>query len=138
MSRQAAHFSGLACAAVLCHSYTVATPGIPVYLRLRETIVTAIIDGSYPDGALLPSVRAFAAEHGANPLTVAKAYQQLQNDGLVEVQRGVGMFVSPGAAERLRRSERARFLAEDWPHIRRKLGLLGLSPGELMAIPNTN
>jgi DNA-binding transcriptional regulator YhcF (GntR family) len=108
-------------------------PGIPVYLRLRELIVIAIIDGTYPDGALLPSVRALAADHGANPLTVAKAYQQLQNDGLIEVQRGVGMFVAPGAAERLRRSECARFLAEDWPAIRRKLRLLGLSPGELLA-----
>jgi GntR family transcriptional regulator len=108
-------------------------PTVPVYLRLRELIVTAIIDGTYPDGALLPSVRALAAEHGANPLTVAKAYQQLQNDGLVEVQRGVGMFVVPGAAEQLRRSESARFLAEDWPVVRRKLTLLGLSPSDLLA-----
>lgn len=107
--------------------------GIPVYLRLRELIVAAIIDGTYPEGALLPSVRAFAAEHGANPLTVAKAYQQLQNDALVEVQRGVGMFVTPGAAERLRRLEAERFLAHEWPAIRRKLRLLGLSPSELLA-----
>ena len=110
-------------------------PAIPVYLRLREMIVIAIIDGTYPDGALLPSVRALAADYGANPLTVAKAYQQLQNDGLVEVQRGIGMFVAPGAAERLRCGERARFLADDWPAIRRKLTLLGLSPGELLAGP---
>jgi GntR family transcriptional regulator len=106
--------------------------GIPVYLRLRELIIAAIIDGTYPEGSLLPSVRAFGTEHGANPLTVAKAYQQLQNDALVEVQRGVGMFVTPGAAERLRRLESERFLTEDWPAIRRKLRLLGLSPHELL------
>lgn len=106
--------------------------GIPVYLRLRELIVAAIIDGTYPEGALLPSVRAFAAEHKANPLTVAKAYQQLQSDALVEVQRGVGMFVAPGAAERLRRLECERFLTQDWPAIRRKLQLLRLSPSELL------
>jgi GntR family transcriptional regulator len=107
-------------------------PAVPVYLRLRELIVIGILDGTYPDGAVLPSVRTLAGEHGVNPLTVAKAYQQLQNDRLVEVQRGVGMFVSPGAAERLRRSESARFLAEDWPMIRRKLTLLGLSPDDLL------
>ena len=107
--------------------------GIPVYLRLRELIVAAIIDGTYPEGALLPSVRAFAAEHQANPLTVAKAYQQLQNDALVEVQRGVGMFVAAGAAERLRRLESDRFLTQEWPAIRRKLRLLGLSPRDLLA-----
>lgn len=107
--------------------------GTPVYLRLRELIIAAIIDGTYREGALLPSVRAFAAEHGANPLTVAKAYQQLQNDALVEVQRGVGMFVTTGAAERLRRLETERFLADEWPVIQRKLRLLGLSPRELFA-----
>ena len=70
----------------------------PVYLKLRDMIAAAIIDGRYAEGDMLPSVRALAAEQGANPLTVAKAYQQFQNDGLVEVQRGVGMYVVPGAA----------------------------------------
>ena len=64
----------------------------PVYLKLRDMIAAAIIDGRYAEGEMLPSVRALAAEQGANPLTVAKAYQQFQNDGLVEVQRGVGML----------------------------------------------
>jgi GntR family transcriptional regulator len=107
----------------------------PVYVRLQEIIADAIMAGEYGDGDPLPSVRSFAAEQQANPLTVAKAYQQLQNDGLIEVQRGVGMFVAPGATERLRRSECARFLADDWPAIRRKLRLLGLSPGDLLAGP---
>lgn len=87
----------------------------PVYLKLRDMIAAAIIDGYYAEGEMLPSVRALAAEQGANPLTVAKAYQQFQNDGLVEVQRGVGMYVVTGAAERLRRSERDTFLREEWP-----------------------
>lgn len=69
----------------------------PVYLKLRDQIAAAIIEGRYPDGAMLPSVRAFAAEQG-QPLTVAKAYQQFQDEGLVHVQRGIGMFVAPGAA----------------------------------------
>jgi len=70
----------------------------PVYLRLREQIAAAIIDGRYGEGEMLPSVRAFAAEQGANPLTVAKAYQQFQTDGLIRVLRGVGMFARCGRA----------------------------------------
>ena len=70
----------------------------PVYIRLRATIAAGILRGEYGAGDQLPSVRAFAAEHGANPLTVAKAYQSFQDDGYVEVRRGVGMFVLPGAA----------------------------------------
>lgn len=104
----------------------------PVYLRLREQIAAAIIDGSYPEGEMLPSVRAFAAEQGANPLTVAKAYQQFQADGLIRVQRGVGMFVREGAAERLRQAERDAFLQEEWPAIRERMDRLGLDPAELL------
>ena len=105
----------------------------PVYLKLRDLIAASIIEGTYPEGAMLPSVRAFAAEQGANPLTVAKAYQQFQLDGLVEVQRGVGMFVARGAAERLRRSERERFLSIEWPAIRLRIARLGLAEADLFA-----
>ena len=109
------------------------TASRPVYLRLRDIIAAAIIDGRYPEGQMLPSVRAFAAEQGANPLTVAKAYQQFQSDGLVEVQRGVGMYVVKGAAEKLRRAERESFLAEEWPEIRGRIDRLGLAINDLMA-----
>lgn len=104
----------------------------PVYLRLREQIAAAIIDGSYPEGEMLPSVRAFAAAQGANPLTVAKAYQQFQSDGLIRVQRGVGMFVREGAADRLRQTERDAFLQEEWPEIRKRMDRLGLKPADLL------
>ena len=104
----------------------------PVYLKLRDQIAAAIIEGSYAEGEMLPSVRALASEQGANPLTVAKAYQQFQNDGLVEVQRGVGMYVVEGAAERLREREREVFLREEWPEIRSRMKRLGLSPWQLL------
>ena len=104
----------------------------PVYLKLRDIIAAAIIDGTFAEGAMLPSVRAFAAEQGANPLTVAKAYQQFQLDGLVEVQRGVGMYVAKGAAERLRSTERRAFLEHDWPQIRARIARLGIEPAELL------
>lgn len=105
----------------------------PVYLKLRDIIAAAIIDGTYGEGAMLPSVRAFAADQGANPLTVAKAYQQFQLDGLVEVQRGVGMYVARGAAEKLRSSERELFLSREWPAIARRIERLGITPADLLA-----
>ena len=107
----------------------------PIYLRLRDLIAIGIIDGTYPEGTLLPSVRAFAGQQGANPLTVAKAYQQFQLDGLVDVLRGVGMVVVPGAADRLRTLERASFLDREWPRIRARMAMLGLSPADLPAEP---
>ena len=82
---------------------------------------------------MLPSVRAFASQQGANPLTVAKAYQQFQLDGLVEVQRGVGMHVAAGAAEKLRQSEVARILSKEWPALRVRMRQLGIEPAELLS-----
>ena len=104
----------------------------PVYVRLRETIADAILAGQYTDGDPLPSVRAFAAEQQANPLPVAKAYQGFQDDGLIVVKRGVGMFVPPGARARLSDSERTRFVKEEWPEIRARMRRLGIDPLELI------
>lgn len=104
----------------------------PVYIRLRSTVAAAILRGEFRAGDQLPSVRALAAEHGANPLTVAKAYQSFQDDGYVEVRRGVGMFVLPGAAERLRVAERDRFVNDQWPRIAKHIALLGLDTADLI------
>jgi GntR family transcriptional regulator len=104
----------------------------PVYLRLRDRIAAMILDGVVGDGDALPSVRSLAAECGANPLTVAKAYQTFQDEGLVVVRRGVGMFVAPGASEKLRGAERKQFLEERWPDICAHMRRLGLEPRDLV------
>jgi GntR family transcriptional regulator len=103
----------------------------PVYIRLRDVIADAILEGRFRDGDPLPSVRALAAEHGANPLTVAKAYQSFQDDGLVLVRRGVGMFVAEGASAKLRRQARERFLNDEWPRVRAQIERLDLKLDEL-------
>lgn len=105
----------------------------PVYVRLREVIADAILAGRFGDGDPLPSVRALAAEQGANPLTVAKAYQGFQDDGFIVVKRGVGMFVAPGAAAKLRSSERDIFIKSEWPAIRDRMARLGIDPADLLA-----
>src|SRR5687768_8818806 len=104
----------------------------PVYLRLRDRIGAMILDGKVRDGDPLPSVRTLAADFGANPLTVAKAYQGFQEEGLVVVKRGVGMFVAPGAADRLRSSERKDFLEQRWPEITSHMRRLGLDVEDLV------
>ena len=103
----------------------------PVYVRLREVIADAILAGEYADGDPLPSVRALAADQQANPLTVAKAYQGFQDEGLVVVKRGVGMFVAPGARARLRDGERDRFMTQELPQIRARMRRLGIDPSVL-------
>ena len=104
----------------------------PVYVRLREVIADAILAGKYGDGDPLPSVRALAAVQGANPLTVAKAYQGFQDEGLIEVKRGVGMFVATGARARLRSAQRDAFITTEWPEIRDRMARLGIEPADLV------
>jgi len=104
----------------------------PVYLRLRDTIAAMILEGRASDGDPLPSVRSLAAEFGANPLTVAKAYQTFQDEGLIVVKRGVGMFVAAGASAKLRNTEREDFLTHRWPAIAAQIRRLGLDPAELI------
>ncbi len=109
-----------------------ATEERPVYLRLRDRIAAMILDGRVRDGDPLPSVRSLAAEYGANPLTVAKAYQSFQDEGLIVVRRGVGMFVAEGAADRLRTAERKAFLEDRWPEIAAQIRRLGLDAEDLL------
>jgi GntR family transcriptional regulator len=104
----------------------------PVYLRLRDRIAAMILEGRVRDGDPLPSVRSLAADFGANPLTVAKAYQTFQEEGLVIVKRGVGMFVAAGAAERLRSAERKDFLENRWPDIVSHMRRLGFDVHEMV------
>ncbi len=105
----------------------------PVYVRISEVIADAILAGRFTDGDPLPSVRALAAEEGANPLTVAKAYQGFQDNGLILVKRGVGMFVAPGARAKLRATERDQFIKSEWPAIRARMDQLGIDPAHLLS-----
>jgi GntR family transcriptional regulator len=104
----------------------------PIYRQLRDLVVAMMLDGLLKDGEALPSVRNVAAEYRVNPLTVLKAYQQLVDDGLVEKRRGLGMFTTTGARERLLADERQKFLAEQWPLILASIQRLGLTPDELL------
>jgi GntR family transcriptional regulator len=103
----------------------------PIYRQLRDQGAHMILDGVLKEGDPLPSVRNVAAEYRVNPLTVLKAYQQLVDEELVEMKRGLGMFVKTGARDLLLKAERQKFLAEEWPRVAQKIERLGLTQKEL-------
>ena len=104
----------------------------PIYRQLRDRVVAMILDGVLKQGDALPSVRQVAADFQINPITVSKAYQELVDENLVEKRRGLGMYVTDGARDALLKSERERFLREEWPALHARLARLGLSLGQLM------
>jgi GntR family transcriptional regulator len=108
----------------------------PIYRQIRDRVVAMILDAILKPGDPLPSVRNVATESRVNPLTVLKAYQQLEGEGLVEKRRGLGMFVKDGAREALMTDERQRFLNEQWPEIHATILRLGLGPELLGAKPS--
>jgi GntR family transcriptional regulator len=104
----------------------------PIYRQLRDHGVHMILDGVLKEGDPLPSVRNVAAEYRVNPLTVLKAYQELVDEDLVEMKRGLGMFVKAGAPNLLLKGERQKFLAEEWPRVAATIQRLGLTTEELL------
>ncbi|MEO5626778.1 MAG: GntR family transcriptional regulator [Dokdonella sp.] len=111
---------------------TVWNDSTPIYRQLRDRVVAMILDGVIKQGDPLPSVRQVAGDFQINPITVSKAYQELVDENLVEKRRGLGMYVSDGARDALLKSERERFLHEEWPTLYARLGRLGLSLEQLI------
>lgn len=99
---------------------------LPIYLQVKDRVVGMMLDGILKAGDALPSVRQVAAEYQLNPITVSRAYQELVDDNLVEKRRGIGMYVTEGASEKLLASERERFVRDEWPAMVERIRRLGL------------
>ncbi|GGY18281.1 GntR family transcriptional regulator [Massilia dura] len=104
----------------------------PIYRQLKERVVGMMLDGLLKPGDALPSVRQVAADFQLNPITVSRAYQELVDETLVEKRRGLGMYVTDGAVEKLLATERERFLREEWPAMVERIRRLGLDMDQLL------
>ncbi|MES2300149.1 MAG: GntR family transcriptional regulator [Pseudomonadota bacterium] len=104
----------------------------PIYRQLKERVIGMMLDGALKAGDALPSVRQVAADFQLNPITVSRAYQELVDENLVEKRRGIGMYVTDGASEKLLASERERFVREEWPAMLARIDRLGLDLEQLL------
>ena len=77
--------------------------GVPIYRQVIEQIRRQILSGGLEVGEQLVSVRQLAGQLKVNPMTISKAYGQLEMEGLLERRRGVGLFVA-----RVRESKKDR------------------------------
>ncbi len=74
--------------------------GVPIYLQLMEQVKHAIETGALRAGEQLPGIRPLAEELVINPNTVAKAYRELEHEGVIELRHGAGAFVSGQARDK--------------------------------------
>ncbi len=102
----------------------------PIDRQLMEQFVARILDQTYREGDMLPSVRQLASDFFVNPLTAARAYRELEE--YTETRRGVGLIVKEGVRELLLKREQRRFLREEWPGVRDRIRALDLDPAELL------
>jgi GntR family transcriptional regulator len=71
--------------------------GVPIYLQLMEQVKHGIETGALRPGEQLPGIRPLAEELVINPNTVAKAYRELEHEGIIELRHGAGAFVAANA-----------------------------------------
>jgi GntR family transcriptional regulator len=102
--------------------------GVPIYLQLMEQVKHAIEIGALKPGDQLPAIRTLAEDLVMNPNTVARAYRDLQHEGVIELRHGSGAFVSERAVPRSGDMHKAQSIMQAAVD---KLHSLGLNPDEI-------
>ena len=80
-----------------------------IYLQIAQMLEDDILRGVYRDEEQVPSTNELARAYNINPATAAKGINLLVSDGILYKRRGIGMFVSPGAGEKVKEKRRAAF-----------------------------
>ncbi len=88
-----------------------AADGMPIYRQLIEQITLLLATGQLKQGDELPPVRVLAQELIINPNTVARAYRELEQAGLLELRQGAGSYVSGAGSPLAKKERRKRLLA---------------------------
>jgi GntR family transcriptional regulator len=83
--------------------------GRPIFLQIAEQLENSIIEGSLAEEEQVPSTNELAAFHRINPATALKGMSHLVDAGILYKRRGIGMFVSAGARDTLRKRRREQF-----------------------------
>jgi DNA-binding transcriptional regulator YhcF (GntR family) len=103
-----------------------------IFRQIADRLCEGIMAGDYPDDARIPSVRECAAALEVNVNTALRAYDLLQQSELIYNRRGMGYYVSPGAAERILQMRRSEFFQREIPILRQNMQRLGISARELL------
>ena len=107
--------------------------GVPIYLQVVSGIRREILTGIFGADHRLPSIRDLAVELKVNPNTIAKAYQELEQQGAIYFKRGQGAFVAPWNKEE-RMQEAVTEIEKLIREILEISKQLGISPQEIQSL----
>ena len=81
----------------------------PIYVQLAEWMMDAILSGAFPEETQVPSTTEISVTYRINPATALKGINVLVDDDIIYKKRGLGMFVSSGAKERILEKRKKEF-----------------------------
>jgi len=102
-----------------------------IYVQIANNVSDNILLGKWGEEEKIPSVRELASEMQVNPNTVIRTYEVLEKQGVIYTKRGIGFFVTEGAANRIKNYKRDSFMESDLPILFRNMILLGISADEI-------
>ena len=102
-----------------------------IYLQIVDYVEDHILEDAWKQEERIPSVRELAVDLQVNPNTVMRAYEQLQQRGIIQNRRGVGHFIASDAVERIRSMRKEYFVGHELPRIFRQLSLMNIGFDEL-------
>ena len=108
--------------------------GAPIFSQIAERLAEEIAEGTLAEGDQVPSTNELATFYRINPATAAKGINVLADSGLVEKRRGIGMFVAPGARDRLLGDRRQRFAQRFIEPMMAEAARLGIDTDTLLSL----
>lgn len=111
------------------------TSDMPLYKQIEDQIIDAILKGDLSEGETLPSIRSLANDLNVSVLTIRRVYDDLEKDGFVNRQVGIGTIVSAGNVELLRDSKR-RLVEQKMLDMIQTAKALGITQQELNDMMN--
>jgi len=104
----------------------------PIYLQIADHLCDEILQGRYPEGERLPSVREYATMVEVNVNTLVRSYDWLGQHDILDSRRGLGYFVSPGACAHIAEVRKEMFFEQQLPEIFRSMQTLGIRIEEVV------
>ncbi|HEY0001171.1 MAG TPA: GntR family transcriptional regulator [Actinoplanes sp.] len=105
----------------------------PIYLQIADGIKNDVLSGALKEDEQVMSTNQYATFYRINPATAAKGFAQLVEEGVLYKKRGIGMFISPDARQRLRAARRERFFADVVDPMLAEAGRIGIGVDEIIS-----
>ena len=105
-----------------------------IYLQIARMLEDDILRGVYREEEQVPSTNELSRVYHINPATAAKGLNLLTEDGILYKRRGIGMFVAPRAAEKIRAKRKQTFFEQYVRPLAAEAKNIGITPAELQAM----